>query len=93
MTTISGLTRADNTGKKFILFTDHKPLEKMGHLHTKTMNRLQAALLEHDFIIQYKKLLALCRKPQIQHYTVDHLARGSMKNGANSVTQCELQDT
>jgi hypothetical protein len=21
-------------GKKFILFTDHKPLEKMGHLHT-----------------------------------------------------------
>ena len=28
-----------------------------------------------------------------QHYTVDHLARGSMKNGANSVTQCELQDT
>ncbi len=32
-------------------------------------------------------------KTQIQHYTVDHLARGSMKNGANSVTQCELQDT
>ena len=27
----------------------------MGHLHTKTMNRLQAALLEHDFVIQYKK--------------------------------------
>jgi len=42
-------------GKKFILYTDHKPLEKMGHLHTKTMNRLQAALLEHDFVIQYKK--------------------------------------
>ncbi len=27
----------------------------MGHLHTITMNRLQAALLEHDFVIQYKK--------------------------------------
>jgi hypothetical protein len=26
----------------------------MGHLHTKTVNRLQAALLEHDFVIQYK---------------------------------------
>ena len=25
-------------GKRFILFTDHKPLEKLGHLHTKTMN-------------------------------------------------------
>jgi Reverse transcriptase (RNA-dependent DNA polymerase)/RNase H-like domain found in reverse transcriptase len=42
-------------GKKFILYTDHKPLENMGHLHTKTMNRLQAALLKHDFVIQYKK--------------------------------------
>ncbi len=42
-------------GKKIILFTDHKPSEKMGHLHTKTMNCLQAALLEHNFIIQYKK--------------------------------------
>jgi hypothetical protein len=42
-------------GKKFILFTDHKPLEKLGHLHSKTMNRFQTALLEHDFVIQYKK--------------------------------------
>ncbi len=42
-------------GKKFILNTDHKPLEKLGHLHSKTMNRFQTALLEHDFIIQYKK--------------------------------------
>jgi hypothetical protein len=41
-------------GKTFILFTDHKP-QKMGHLHTKTMNRLQSALLEHDFVVQYKK--------------------------------------
>jgi RNase H-like domain found in reverse transcriptase len=42
-------------GKKFILYTDHKPLEKLGHLHSKMMNRFQMALLEHDFIIQYKK--------------------------------------
>ncbi len=42
-------------GKCFILYTDHKPLEKLGHLHSKTLNRLQTALLEHDFIIQYKK--------------------------------------
>jgi len=27
----------------------------LGHLHTKTLNRLQAALLEHDFVVQYKK--------------------------------------
>jgi len=42
-------------GKRFFLYTDHKPLEKLGHLHSKTMNRLQTALLEHDFVIQYKK--------------------------------------
>jgi hypothetical protein len=42
-------------GKQFILFTDHKPLEKLGHLPTKILNRLHTALLEHDFIVQYKK--------------------------------------
>jgi len=42
-------------GKQFILFADPKPLEKLGHLHTKMLSRLQATLLEHDFIIQLKK--------------------------------------
>ena len=42
-------------GKQFILYTDHKPLEKLGHLHTKTLNRLQLAMLEYDFVIQYQK--------------------------------------
>jgi hypothetical protein len=42
-------------GKRFILYTNHKTLEKLGHLHSKTLNRLQTALLEHDFVIQYKK--------------------------------------
>ncbi len=42
-------------GRKFIFYTDHKPMEKLGHLHSKMMNRFQTALLKHDFIIQYKK--------------------------------------
>ncbi len=42
-------------GKRFILYTDHKPLEKLCHLHSKTLNQLQTALLEHDIVIQYKK--------------------------------------
>jgi hypothetical protein len=42
-------------GKKLILYTEHKPLKKLGHLYRKTMNRFQMALLEHDFIIQNKK--------------------------------------
>jgi hypothetical protein len=63
-------------GKPFILYTDHKPLEKMGHIHTKTMNRLQLALLEHDFVFQYKKRAMmpadyLSRLPSTKQ---DHLA-------------------
>ncbi len=34
---------------------DHKPLEMLGHLHTKILNRLQTALLEHNFVVQYKR--------------------------------------
>jgi hypothetical protein len=45
------------TAKPFILDMYHKPLKKLGHLHNKTLNRLQSALLEHDFIIQHKKRL------------------------------------
>jgi hypothetical protein len=53
-------------GKQFILYMDHKPLEKLGHLYSKMLNRLQTALLEHDFVLQYKKgsnMLALSRLP------------------------------
>jgi len=68
-------------GKKFILYTDNKPLEKMGHLHTKTMNRLQSALLEHDFVIQYKKGAIM---------PADYLSRlpSTNKNQLAEITQC-----
>ncbi len=42
-------------GKRFILYTDHKPLEALSHIHTKTLNRLQTAMMDFDFEIQYKK--------------------------------------
>ncbi len=68
-------------GKKFILYTDHKPPEKMGHLHTKTMNRLQAPLLEHNFIIQ-------CKKGEIM--PADYLSRLPSANPDSiaEITQC-----
>jgi transposase InsO family protein len=52
-----GMEYFDNylRGKHFTLFTDHKPLEKLSHLHTKTLNRLQELTLTYDFQIQYKK--------------------------------------
>jgi hypothetical protein len=39
-------------GKHFILYTDHKPLEKLGKVHT---SRLQELMNEFDFEICYKK--------------------------------------
>lgn len=42
-------------GKHFILYTDHKPLEKLGHLHKKMLSWLQMAMLEHNLVIQDKK--------------------------------------
>jgi len=41
-------------GRKFTLYTDHKPLEKLGKVHTKTLNRLQQAMNEYQFEIKYK---------------------------------------
>ena len=35
-------------GRRFFLYTDHKPLETLSTVHTKTLNRLQQQLLEFD---------------------------------------------
>ena len=42
------------TNRKFTLYTDHKPLIKLSSTHTKTLNRLQQLLLEHDFVLKYR---------------------------------------
>ena len=42
-------------GRKFTLYTDHKPLEKLSTVHTKTYYRLQQLMSEHDFVIRHKK--------------------------------------
>ena len=42
-------------GRKFTLCTDHRPLEKMSRMHTKTLTRLQEQMNEYDFMVQYRK--------------------------------------
>jgi hypothetical protein len=42
-------------GRHFKLFTDHKPLEKLGKFHTKTLNRLQQMMNLFSFVVIYKK--------------------------------------
>jgi hypothetical protein len=48
-------------GKKFIPYMDHKPLEKLGHLHSKTMNHFQTALLETTSLSS-KRRSQTCRR-------------------------------
>jgi hypothetical protein len=42
-------------GQHFKLFTDHKPLEKLGKVHTKTLNHLQQMMNLFSFDIIYKQ--------------------------------------
>ncbi len=42
-------------GSRFILNTDHKPLEILGTLHAKSIKSLQLAMMDFDFKIRYKK--------------------------------------
>ena len=42
-------------GRRFTLFTDHKPLEYLSTVHTETLNRQQQQLLGFDFDIWYKE--------------------------------------
>ena len=42
-------------GRHFTLITDHKPLEQLGKVHTRTLNRLQEVMNTFDFDILYKK--------------------------------------
>ena len=42
-------------GRKFVLQTDHKPLEKLSTRHNKTLNNLQEKMIDYNFVMQYKK--------------------------------------
>jgi hypothetical protein len=42
-------------GVRFILFTDHKPLQKLALAQSKTLNEFQQLALQFDFITQYKQ--------------------------------------
>jgi hypothetical protein len=42
-------------GRKFKLFTDQKPLEKLSTIHSKMFYRLQEQMNIFDFTIHYKK--------------------------------------
>ena len=41
-------------GRRFTLYVDHKPLEKLSVTHTKTLNRLQQLMIEYSFDTRYR---------------------------------------
>ena len=43
------------TGRKFTLYSDHRPLERVSTKHEKTLKRLQQQMLDYNFTIQYRK--------------------------------------
>jgi hypothetical protein len=59
-------------GKHFSLYTDHRPLEKLSKVHTRTLNRLQQLMLEYDFQIFYK--------PGKDHPVPDFLSRNPISS-------------
>ena len=42
-------------GRTFTLCIDHRPLERLGTIHQKTLNRLQQLMLEYSFDIVYRR--------------------------------------
>ena len=42
-------------GQRFTVVTDHRPLETLGKVHKKTLDRLAEQMLEYDFAIEYKE--------------------------------------
>ena len=42
-------------GQRFIVKTDHRPLEALSSVHKKTLDRLAEQMLEYDFQIEYKE--------------------------------------
>ena len=42
-------------GQRFTVRSDHRPLETLGSVHKKTLDRLTEQMLEYDFAIEYKE--------------------------------------
>ena len=77
-------------GRRFTLYTDHKPLETLSTVHTKTLNRLQQQLLEFDFDIRYKEGKENTAADALSRNTVAALDEdsGTMRNAQTADALC-----
>ncbi len=75
-------------GKKFTLYCDHKPLEKLNLIHTKTLNRLQQLMTEYTFEMRYK--------PGKENAIADYLSRNvvaSLEDDSGNLLSEQTKDT
>jgi hypothetical protein len=66
-------------GKQFMLVTDHRPLEYLGSVHKKPLNKLQHLLLEYDFTIEYRA--------KEENAVADYLSRNALTTDTASVQE------
>ena len=74
-------------GKKFVLYTDHKPLEKLSAVHTKTLNRLQQLMTEYHFEMRYT--------PGDKNTVADYLSRNVatiLSDDSGSIQDAQKED-
>ena len=72
-------------GRKFTLYTDHRPLEQLSKIHSRTLNRLQQHMLTYNFRI--------CYKPGKENVVPDFLSRNPIAAiGINLDHLIELQN-
>jgi transposase InsO family protein len=71
---VFGITHFDVylRGRQFTLHTDHRPLETLSKVHTRTLNRLQQLMLEYNFTIVYK--------PGVENTVADCLSRNPISS-------------
>ena len=73
-------------GRHFFLHSDHRPMEKLGATHTKTLNRLQELMSHFDFTIVYR--------PGKDNVVADFLSRNvaAMDVGPNLLKKLQSED-
>ncbi len=66
-------------GREFILYTDHKPLEKMSAMQKKTLNRLMQQMDEFKFTIRHRDGVANVVPDALSRNPVDAVTRSMAK--------------
>ena len=80
-------------GRPFTLFTDHKPLESLSTIHTKTLNRLQQQMLEYDFDIRYKEGKTNVIADALSRNTVDEINVSALSDETGTFAREQAKDS